>query len=149
MTPFGTVRIIWLTIMGLLLSYVLWGELKYGDEPLTDERVQTVFSLIHEMDGALGNPSSKERMNTVNTILIRCWTYIKDFLEHCRTSSPGSGSELTSELMAGLVGASKSAEGDSTPVADRSGTSTLSAKGKRAATARLAAKASESESESE
>jgi len=27
---------IWLTIMGLLLSYVLWSELKYGDEPLTD-----------------------------------------------------------------------------------------------------------------
>ena len=44
---------IWLTIMQLMLSYVEFGELKYGEEPLTDERVQVIFSLLPELDRSL------------------------------------------------------------------------------------------------
>ncbi len=73
---------IWFTLEGLFLSYALFGELKYGDEPLVDERVQIVFSLLNELDSAVSNPSSQERWHVTNTIIIRCWTHIKDFLEH-------------------------------------------------------------------
>ena len=59
------------TIMQLMLSYVKFGELKYGEEPLSDERVQTVFALLPELDRALTEPSAKDRWDVVNTILVR------------------------------------------------------------------------------
>ena len=37
---------IFATLEQMLLSYAKFGEVKYGDEPLTDERIQTVFSLL-------------------------------------------------------------------------------------------------------
>jgi hypothetical protein len=139
---------IWLSITSLMLSYALWGELKYGDEPLSDERVQVVFSLIAEMDNALTNPSAKERLQVVNTIVIRCWPYIKDFLDVCiqksedaeKAGGSTSASDFVSELMSALVGASQEGTGDSTPVAEkpRSKNNAPSAGAKRAATAKLA-----------
>ena len=49
---------IWLSIQQLMLSYVKYGELKYGEEPLTDERVQVIFSLLSELDRALTGASA-------------------------------------------------------------------------------------------
>jgi len=141
---------IWLSISQIMLSYVKWGEIKYGEEPLSDERIQTVFSLIPELDSALFNGSSKERWNVVNTILVRCWTYIKDFLETCeemlqKALAAGTGtspSEVLSELMAALSGTSKEGSGTSTPVAETANSVNVPTAGsKRSETARLAAKA--------
>ena len=39
-------RHIFESIMQVMLSYAKFGEIKYGSEPLTDERVQTVFALL-------------------------------------------------------------------------------------------------------
>ena len=41
---------IWLSIRNGILSYMLWGELKYGGTPLSDERIQMVFSLLGDLD---------------------------------------------------------------------------------------------------
>jgi hypothetical protein len=147
---------LWLTLTNLILAYVLWGEMKYGETPLTDERVQIVFSLIEELDSALGNPSSKERLNTVNSIMIACWPIIKEFLEYCKTKSAASGIgksaiDLLSELLSSLKGGSKEATGGSTPVTERAGSkpTPASAGDKRAATARMAASKPKEEPEDE
>jgi len=150
---------IWLTITSLILSYVLWGEMKYGDEPHSDERVQTVFALIPELDTAITDSSAKERWNITNIILIRCWKYVKDFLEYCEelsetaTVSGGSASagDIVSQLMSALAGTSAEGEGTSIPVTEAAGASSSpAAAGKRAKTKQLAATASNpSESEDE
>ena len=36
-------RHIFESILGIMLSYVLFGDIKYGEEPLTDERISTGF----------------------------------------------------------------------------------------------------------
>ena len=74
---------VWLTIQQALLSYMKWGELKYGDTPLTDERVQVVFGLLPELDKALLSRDLRDRCRAANLIMVRCWHYIKDFLDHC------------------------------------------------------------------
>lgn len=119
-------RHIWLSIMQLILSYVRWGKIKYGDEPLSDERVQTVFALLPELDRALMNSVSKERWRTVNTILIRCWPYIKSFLEMAEemaqeksdSGEESSAEDAISELLSKLAGSSQEGSGNSTPLDD-------------------------------
>jgi len=149
---------IWTSILQLLLSYMLWGELKYGDEPLSDERVQVIFSLLPELDKALTNPDPKERLRVTNTILIRCWPYIKGFLEmaeelaeQATASGTGSGAEdELSKLLSQLVGTSATGSGNGTPIAEASGSShRASSAAKRAATAVQAASAASSGAEEE
>lgn len=67
------------SILQIILSYAKFGEIKYGDEPLTDERIKIVFSLLSDIDRALLGTSSKERFDVTNTILIRCWDYIHSY----------------------------------------------------------------------
>ena len=78
------------SILQIMLSYVKFGEIKYGDAPLSDERIQVIFKLIHDLDAAIVNPSGKERLNVVNLILVRCWDYIEDFRRRPRRPVPQS-----------------------------------------------------------
>lgn len=144
---------IWLSILQTVLSYMLWGQIKYGDEPLTDERIQTVFSLIPELDTALIVSSSRERWNVVNAILIRCWIYIKDFLEYCEklhedTSASGTettASDLVSQLISAMEGTSRQANGTTEPVHEKGSDANMaSAAANRTETAKQAAAALES-----
>ncbi len=112
------------SILQLILSYAKFGEIKYGDEPLSDVRIQTVFELLSEIDKAVMTHSAKERFDVVNTILVRCWEYAKDFIEYSKTLNDeitsGGGSESVeqtlSKLLKELTGASANAEGGSAPV---------------------------------
>ena len=106
---------IFATIEQLLLSYVKFGEVKYGDEPLTDERIQVVFGLLSEIDAMLAEHDGKSRLNTVNLIMVRCWRYIKDFCEKCKeklseNESSGIEGEMRKEL-ASVIGKSESGSG--------------------------------------
>ena len=112
------------TILQLILTYAKYGVIRYGDEPKTDDRVQTVFDLLSEIDRALMTTSGKERLDVVNTILVRCWAYVKDYLELLKkrldaAASAGIGSEagagIVSEL-SGLTGASAPGTGSTAPV---------------------------------
>ena len=49
-----------------------------------DERIQLVFSLISDLDNAIMVTSGKERLKTVNLVLVRCWDYIESFIEVCK-----------------------------------------------------------------
>lgn len=119
-------RHIFESILQIMLSYAKYGEIKYGDESLSDERIQTVFGLISDIDSALMNYSGKDRLNTVNIILVRCWNYIEDFCEVCKkrqeeseTSGSTAGiSETISAMMKSVVGTSEIGEGNSTPISE-------------------------------
>lgn len=102
------------SVLQLLLSYVKYGELKYGEEPLSDERIQLVFGLLPELDCAVVNPSARERLNTVNLVLIRCWEYIRDFIE--THSDEGASDEAVSKALEAIEGSSKAGTGDEAPV---------------------------------
>lgn len=151
---------VWLTIQQALLSYMKWGELKYGDIPLTDERVQVVFGLLPELDKALLSRDLRDRCRAANLIMVRCWHYIKDFLDHCEEmaeqATPGSDDSVAvgilQQLVSALAGASAAAEGSSAPATGAPGKAAPPTSGStvanRAKTAMLAAQAAE-ESEEE
>lgn len=131
------------SILQIMLSYVKFGEIKYGDEPLSDERIQSVFGLITDIDSALMSKSGKDRLNVINMVLVRCWDYIESFCEECKKrqeeaeASGGSTSlaETLSEVLGAITGGSELGEGNSTPVPEASGETEESATaGKRAQT---------------
>ena len=131
------------SVLQIMLSYVKFGEIKYGDEPLSDERIQSVFGLITDIDSALMSKSGKDRLNVVNMVLVRCWDYIESFCEECKKrqeeaeASGGSTSlaETLSEVLGAITGGSELGEGNSTPVPEASGETEESATaGKRAQT---------------
>lgn len=146
---------IWLTIEQAILSYMKWGELKYGDTPLSDERVQVVFGLLSELDTALQSRDMRDRCRAANLILIRCWHYLKDFLAHCEElaeqAEPGSDDSCAAGLMQKLVstlcgtsseaaGSTEPADGDTDDAAPPAPSPTAS---QRARTAQLAASTAE------
>lgn len=112
------------SIQQIMLSYVKFGEIKYGEEPLSDERIQTIFHLLPELDSAITNPSGRERWNVVNLILVRCWEYIQDYIEICKkkqeeaeaSGGASSAGGTLSERTKALAGGSESGEGSSIPV---------------------------------
>ena len=114
------------SILQLILSYAKFGMIKYGDEPLSDERVQTVFGLMDQIDHALITHSAKERFLVVSLILIRCWDTIRDFLEVCKqrqeeaatSGNSTSASEAVAEVLRSIVGSSGLANGSTSPVPD-------------------------------
>lgn len=115
------------SLLQMMLSYVKFGEIKYGEEPLSDERIQTIFGLLPEMDQALINSSGKDRWKVVNQILVRCWDYIKDYIElykkrheeaEAAGTSTASAAEGLSEALETLAGTSSVGSGDCAPVTE-------------------------------
>lgn len=112
------------SILQIILSYALFGEIKYGETPLSDIRIQTVFKLIPQIDDAVTTTSAKERWQSVSLILIRLWHHIEDYIEICKehqdeAASAGSGSsagEILAGLLQALSGTSSQGEGSGTPV---------------------------------
>lgn len=149
---------IWLTILQCILAYMKWGQIKYGETPLTDERIQTVFSLLGDLDTALISQDFRDRCRTANIILIRCWPYIKDFVDYCKDMAEqaadgggeGDADSLLQQLLSTLAGGSKEGSGETAPVSGGtpSGTGGESpTAGARAATAQLAANTAEEQKE--
>lgn len=113
------------SLLQLILSYGKFGELKYGEEPLSEEHIQTVFDLLPELDKDLQTRSSKNRWLTVNFILIRCWEQVRDYLEALKhrfqNSGSGTGGSIFSLLeneLSALVGDSTRGEGSTAPVSE-------------------------------
>lgn len=112
------------SILQIMLSYAKYGVIRYGDEPTSDERVQAVFGLISDIDRALQTHSSKERLEAVNIILIRCWEYLKGYLELLKAKyeaaeAAGESTEHMDALaaaMSGLAGSFAAGTGSMRPV---------------------------------
>lgn len=149
-------RHIFESIMQIMLSYAKFGTIKYGDEPVTDERVQVVFGLINEIDAGLMTRSGKERLNVINLIMVRCWDYIQDFCELCKkrqeeaeaAGGASSIAETLSEVLQSIAGGSTAGSGNSTPVPEASGGSEESATASAREQTRAEAAGSEEENES-
>lgn len=150
---------IWMSILQCILEYMEWGQLKYGETPITDERIKVVFSLLNELDTALISRDFRDRCRTANIILIRCWYYIKSFMERCKSMAEqaaagggaGSPSGMVQQLLSALAGSSAEGTGETSPI---SGGPASSADGtptsrQRAATAQLAADAAKKDGDAE
>lgn len=113
------------TILQVVLSYALFGEIKYGETPLRDERIQTVFKLLPQIDEAISNPSAKNRWRIVSFLLIRLWHHIEAYIELCKqhqneiAAAGGSCTEeeALSEMLGTMTGTSAAGTGTGTPVA--------------------------------
>ena len=149
---------IWFTLETLLLSYAKYGEIKYGEEPLTDKRIKLVFSLLTDIDTAVTDSSAKERWNVVNIIMIRCWEHAKDFIEYYiekadEAIAAGGGmsaDEMLTAALAKIVGVSAEATGDTAPIDEPAGSAEITpSKKKRGITAKIAAKIAPPEPETE
>lgn len=114
------------TILQIMLSYAKFGKIKYGSIPLSDERIQTVFQMISDIDEAIMNRSARERWKIVSFITVRCWNYIEDYIELCKKKqddSVASGGSSTvadtlSEMLKSLMGTSESSDGTSEAVTE-------------------------------
>ena len=112
------------TILQILLSYMLFGEIKYGETTLSDKRIQTVFKLLPQIDEAISNPSAKNRWQTVSFLLIRLWHHIEAYIELCKRhqdeKATAGGScteeETLSEMLGTISGTSAAGTGSGTPV---------------------------------
>ena len=133
-------------LLQLFLSYGKFGELKYGEEPLSEEHIQTVFELLPLLDDDLRATSGKNRWNTVNCILIRCWEHVREYLEALKRrfeeekSSGGTGSVFSQleEELSTLVGGSTRGEGSTAPISEPGEEMPLPQPGKREKTRVLA-----------
>ena len=133
-------RQVFQSIMQIMLSYARFGEVKYGETPLTDERVQAVYACINEIDEALVSTNPQSRWRTVNTTIIKLWGYIQPYLELCEelTENAEDGdaaNALIAAIMSALKGATEEGEGDTEPVAVIGGGATGASTGKRCAAA--------------
>lgn len=134
------------SLLQLFLSYGKFGELKYGAEPLSEEHIQTVFELLPLLDDDLRATSGKNRWNTVNCILIRCWEHVREYLEALKRryeekkASGGTGSVFSQleEELSTLVGGSTRGEGFTAPVSEESEEPSLPQPEKREMTRALA-----------
>lgn len=117
-------RHIFESIAQIMLSYAKYGEIKYGEEPLSEERIQVVFSLINDIDTALMSRSGKERLVVINTIIVRCWDYLEDFCEECKkrqeeaeaAGGTSSIAQTLSEVLQSIAGGSAVGTGSSSKV---------------------------------
>lgn len=134
------------SLLQLFLSYGKFGELKYGEEPLSEEHIQTVFELLPLLDDDLRAASGKARWNTVNCILIRCWEHVREYLEALKRryeekkASGGTGSVFSQleEELSTLVGGSTRGEGVTAPVSEETEGPSLPQPEKREMTRALA-----------
>lgn len=91
-------RMKWRSILQIMLSYCLYGEIKYGETALTDERIQAVFHSLDELDAGLTCTDPRIRWQMVNQIIVRNWHYIKPYLEFCEERSKAAGGDLSAML---------------------------------------------------
>lgn len=125
------------TLLQLILSYAKFGKLKYGSEPLSDTRVQMVFSLLDDIDKAVGDSDPRTRFETTNIILVRLWPCIKDYIDQFEESED-IGDTIRKALGA-ISGATAIGKGNSepaeTPAGSESTTSSTENRKKTAAEA--------------
>ena len=91
-------RLKWRSILQMMLSYCLYGEIKYGETALTDERIQAVFHSLDDLDEGLTCADPRVRWQMVNLIIVRNWRYIKPYLEYCEENSKAAGGDLAAML---------------------------------------------------
>ena len=143
------------SILQIMLSYALFGEIKYGETPLSDVRIQTIFKLLPQIDNAVTTTSAKERWQIVSLILVRLWPHIEDYIELCKqhqdeaaaSGESSAAGDVLSGMLQAISGSSAQGEGSGTPVP---GSEKIKSSGSNAAArAKTRAMAEESDSGTE
>lgn len=117
-------------ILEVMLSYVKYGKIKYGDEELDDIRIHTAFDLINELDRSVTDPDPKTRLRTVNLILVRCWEHIQGYCERLKAAKEAaeSMSDAVKKSLGGMSGTTTAGTGGApVPGAGSSGSSSATA----------------------
>jgi len=148
---------IFCTILQIVLSYAKFGEIKYGEEPLTDKRIKMVFGLIDVIDEALYSSSMKDRWNATNQIMIRCWDYLQEYCEKCKeqiqneiaSGNAASMSDGISDILKTISGGTSIGEGSSVSVSEDASKANLSATAAARAGTHAQAVGSQTENESD
>lgn len=117
---------IFISLCQMMLSYALYGVIKYGDEPLSDIRIQTVFGLIDDIDQAVMVSSAKNRLDMVNRIIIKLWDYIEDYFEKTKDIQKemmASGNmdpleEMVEKALEGISGVTKAMKSGGSAVSE-------------------------------
>lgn len=143
------------SILQIILSYAKFGEIKYGDEPMSDVRIKTVFSLLDDIDDALKIHSGKKRLGIGNIVLIRCWDYLKEYCELCKqrheeaqkSDLGASLSKTVADMLKGMAGGSSIGTGNSVPVPEKDDEEENSATAKSRAGTKSDSKTENSEQE--
>ncbi len=101
------------SILEVMLSYVKYGKIKYGDEELDDIRIHTTFDLINELDRSVTDPDPKTRLRTVNLILVRCWEHIQGYCERLKAAKEAaeSMSDAVKKSLGGMSGTTTAGTG--------------------------------------
>ena len=69
------------SILQNLLSYAKFGEIKFGDADVSNERIQAVFSVLDEIDEYLVTNDALKRAELGNLIFIKFWCYYKPIID--------------------------------------------------------------------
>lgn len=138
---------IFITMLNLILLYAKYGSVKYGTEPLTDERVQALFSLLDDIDRAVTSNDHKDRLDVTNRILIRLWPYLKEYIELHSTDAEYAETEKVLAMLPGVTAPASGTTGPAGTPGDSSGSATTA--GNRAATKALADDSGDTEGESQ
>lgn len=153
---------IFFSLEQMILEYVKFGTISYGDTERSDERIQTLYHLLPVLDEFLNEHVGKKRLAITNKVVIALWEYIKSFIDFIKEkqeeqerskSSAGSGSsggggsvdDLLSELTEDNVhGSSEEGTGSASPVADKEEEGTKSKSGTEKARRKTAEEAKSS-----
>ena len=69
------------SILQNLLSYAKYGEIKFGDADVSNERIQAVFSLLDDVDAYMITNDALKRAEIGNLIFIKLWCYYKPLID--------------------------------------------------------------------
>lgn len=69
------------SILQHLLSYAKYGEIKFGDADLSNERIQAVFSVMDDVDEFMVSMDALKRAEIGNLIFIKLWAYYKPMID--------------------------------------------------------------------
>ncbi len=115
-------RMIWATVMQLMIDYSRLGDIKYGETPVSDERIQLLFACINTIDAAIRSADPKDRWRAVNNIMVANWQYVKPYLEYCEekqaeAAANGQGPDTAiTTMFGGMAGATQAPSATTAPL---------------------------------
>lgn len=75
------------SILQHCLSYAKYGEIKFGDADVSNERIQAVFSVMDDIDEFVCSMDALHRAEVGNRIFIKLWAYYKPMIDYLAQKS--------------------------------------------------------------
>lgn len=75
------------SILQNCLSYAKYGEIKFGDADVSNERIQAVFSVMDDIDEFVCSMDALHRAEVGNRIFVKLWAYYKPMIDYLAQKS--------------------------------------------------------------